>query len=397
MAAPKRKRRETFGQLDKRASGRYRARYADPTGAVTDTGRPVLYSAPHTFTTLTDARAWLAAERAKIERGEWESPDDAKARQEAADALKFYAYAIEHIDTRVNSRGDRLKPSTRANYRLLLEGPLKQFHDVPLHKITPADVRKWNSAQLETGHKTQTARAYLLLKSVLATAVADGHIAANPCQIKGAAKASTGKRIEPPTDAELHIITATIDPRLTLMVEVAAWGGLRWGELTELRRGDLTFQGDTVVLAIARAVTYTKADGFTIGPPKSVAGIRDVALPHTLTAPLRAHLATLDPRDETLLFPAMKDPTEHFNAGSFSKFWRAAREAAGRPDMPFHALRHYGLTRYAMAGATTRELLDRAGHNDITTALRYQHAAGRDAELAARMIDAVPPTTRSEQ
>ncbi len=381
----KRKRRETFGQIDKRESGRYRARYVGPDGE--------RHNAPHTFDTLTDARAWLTARRVEITRGEWESPADAQARRDAADALLFDAYAREHVETRTNSRGETLKPRTRGEYLRLLDGPLKAFQATPLHKITAADVRRWNSDQLATGHKTQTARAYLLLKSVLATAVADGHLTVNPCQIKGAAKASTGKPVDPPTDAELAILTATIDPRLSLMVEVAAWGGLRWGELTELRRGDIAMQGEMVTVAIARAVTYTKAEGYTIGAPKSLAGIRTVSLPPSLTGPVRAQLATIGRTDDALLFGSLSDPTRHFSAGSFAQYWRPAREAAGRPDMPFHALRHYGATRYAMAGATTRELLARMGHNDIATALRYQHEAGRDAELSARMTTAASAAT----
>lgn len=378
MAEKKRKRRETFGQIEKLPSGRYRARYRGPDGE--------RHNAPHTFDTLTDARAWLTERRLEIQRGEWRSPAEVKAAELAADALKFDAYAREHIETRTNSRGEPLKPRTRAEYLRLLDGPLKSFRGRPLHKITAADVRRWNADQLATGRKTQTSRAYLLLKSVLATAVQDGHLTTNPCQIKGAAKASTGREVTPPTDAELHIITATIDTRLRLMVEVAAWGGLRWGELTELRRGDVAFQGETATLAIARAVTYTKTDGYVVGPPKSIAGIRTVALPSSLTADLRARLAKLDPRDDALVFGSLSDPSKHFSAGSFAQYWRPARAAADRDDMPFHALRHYGLTRYAMAGATTRELMARAGHNDITTALRYQHEAGRDAELAARMM-----------
>ena len=379
MAEKRRKRRETFGQLDKLPSGRYRARYIGPDGE--------RHNAPTTFDTLTDGRAWLSARRVEIQRGEWISPAAALAAALAADALLFDTYAHEYIETRTTARG-KIKPTTRAGYLRLLDGPLRTFHATPLHKITPAAVRRWNADQLDTGHKTQTARAYQLLKAVLSHAVADGHLPANPCQIKGAAKLSTGRRVDPPTDAELAIILATIDKRLSLMVEVAAWGGLRWGELTELRRGDIAIQGETVTLAVTRAVAHTKADGYVIGAPKSVAGIRTIALPPTLTAALRAHLAKIDPRDDALLFSALSDRTRHLASGAFAEHWKAAREAAGRADLPFHALRHYGLTRYAMTGATTRELLARAGHSDLTTAMRYQHEAGRDAELAARMTTA---------
>lgn len=402
--AKNRQRPESWGGVRKLPSGRYRATYEDPTGKLTEKGWPVRHAAPHTFDTKDDARAWLAARRIEIQRGEWKSPDEVQEAERAAEARVFEAYAEDHIDTRVNSRGELLKPSTRSEYKRLLAGPLKPFHGRPLHKITSDEVRKWNAAGIKSGRKTQTARAYLLLKSVMATAVDEGIIVSNPCQVKGAARASTGKSVEPPTDAELAIITATIGrylkpgvaaseataariaPILSLLVEVAAWGGLRWGEISELRRGDVTYDGDTAVLAIARAVAYTKEDGYVVGSPKSIAGVRSVSLPPSLTPPLRARLTQVAPQDDALIFPALSDASKHMSAGSFAQYFRAAREAAGRGDMPFHALRHFGLTKYAIAGATTKELMRRAGHNDVTTAMRYQHEAGRDADLARRMV-----------
>jgi integrase len=53
--------------------------------------------------------------------------------------------------------------------------------------------------------------------------------------------------------------------------------------------------------------------------------------------------------------------------------------------MPWHALRHFGLTAYAQTGATLAEIQARAGHSTVHAAMRYQHAADRDAELAVRM------------
>lgn len=364
-----RKRRETFGAVRQLKSGRFQASYLGPDG--------MRRNAPKTFGGIEDAQTWLAAQRTDISRGVW--------RDQKSETRGFADYAREHINTRTNTRGEVLKPRTRDEYLRLLDGPLSEFHASTLASITPEHVRRWYREQLDSGKVTQAGHAYRLLKSITATAVADGYLTSNPCQIRGAAKASTGRQISPPTDAELAIILATIDPRLSLLVEIAAWGGLRWGELTELRRGDVLFNGDQASLAITRAVTYTKSTGFVVGRPKSFAGVRTVALPTALTAPLRARLATLAPTDEALLFPSLKDPDTHLSAGTFAQFWRPARALAGRPDMPFHALRHFGATRYAMAGATAKELMRRMGHNDVAVAMRYQHDAGRDAELVARM------------
>lgn len=369
--AQKRKRRETFGALRKLPSGRYQASYLGPDGK--------RYAAPQTFDNMGDGRAWLSRKRLEISDDDWRAP-----RQDGP--VTFDAYAREHIDTRTNARGERLKPRTRDEYLRLLDGPLTEFRESLLTAITPEQVRRWYSDQERTGKRTQASRAYRLLKSVMATAIADGYVKSNPCQIRGATKAATGKDVTPPTDAELAIIVATIDPRLSLLVEIAAWGGLRWGEITELRRGDVMLS-DHAILSVTRAVTYTKSEGYTVGLPKSFAGIRTVALPVSLAAPLRGRLDAIDTRDDALIFPSLSDPTKHLSSGAFALYWRRARAAAGRSDMPFHALRHFGATRYAMAGATAKELMRRMGHNDVVVAMRYQHDAGRDAELVRRMTD----------
>ena len=66
-----------------------------------------------------------------------------------------------------------LKPRTRALYQRLLERfLLPEFEHVALRDITPAVVRVWH-AGLDPHRPTQRAHAYALLRSILATAVAD--------------------------------------------------------------------------------------------------------------------------------------------------------------------------------------------------------------------------------
>lgn len=341
------------------------------------------------FDNRQDAQGWLDQESARTSRGTID-PDRLKP---AFVPMTFRQFADAYVNTRRHPRnGAQIKPSTIAGYQRLIDTRMKPFHGLDLADVTPDLVRSWYSDETATGRLTQAARAYGLLRAILGQAVEDGRLARNPASIRGASKARTGKNVNPPTDAELAIITATIDHRFALMIEVAAWGALRYGELTELRHADVEFSAlrddALAVVHVTRAVTQPTSGGFVVGTPKSNAGVRSVALPSMLTPSLRRHLATLPLGEDALLWPSTKNPSEHLSNGAFYGFWIAAREAAGRADMPFHALRHYGLTRYAQAGATTKDLMSRAGHSDVTTAMRYQHAAAeRDAELAARMSE----------
>src|ERR1700731_2728213 len=68
---------------------------------------------------------------------------------------------------------------------------------------------------------------------------------------------------------------------------------------------------------------------------------------------------------------------------SLSRVWSMARQEIGRPDLHFHDLRLSGLTWAAATGASTAELMLRAGHKSPAAALRYQHATeDRDRVLA---------------
>jgi len=371
-----RKRREAFGALRQRASGRYQASYVDPQGN--------RQFAPHTFDNMTDARAWLRRQRIALDDGTWTDPQTPRTGH------TFREYATEWLDTRVNRRGEHLRPRTRVEYERLIDGPLEDLGALTLKGISPDRVRRWYTDQIASGRQTQTARAYSLLKSVLSTALQDGLISSNPCMIRGAANASSGRKITPPTSAELNAIANAITPRYKAAVMLAAWAALRYGELTELRRKDIRTVGDddpTLVVSIERAVTHTTGRGYIVGATKSAAGVRAVSIPPHVNGIIEEHLSRYTaPGAESLLFPA-SDGVTHLAESSFVKHWYPSRAAAGRADLPFHALRHYGATKFAQTGATLKEIQERLGHSTVVAAMKYQHAAGRDAELARLMSE----------
>ncbi|WP_168627353.1 site-specific integrase [Cryobacterium sp. BB307] len=374
--------RNAWGKIRLLPSGRYQASHIGPDGE--------RHTAPMTYSAKVDAQAWLAAQHTLIAQGNW-SPAAVLAAQATQKAQTLQDYAERWLRERTNSRGERLRPATIHEYRRLIAGPLAPLAPRLLADITPAVVRTWRTDLLDTGRKTQTSRAYGLLNAIMGTAVSDGLIALNPCTIKGGQSTNTGRKVLPPTDAELDTILDTITPRFRALVLVAAWGGLRYGEATELRRKDVTITRDDsgevslIRVRVDRAVTHTSDAGFQVGPPKSEAGIRTVALPPHTNGELLAHLEEHTGRfPDSLLFPAA-DGSSHLGQSTFTKHWYPARRAAGREDMPFHALRHYAGTRYAQTGASLRETMTRLGHSSTSAAMRYQHATGRDDELAARM------------
>jgi integrase len=352
------RRKSAFGNVRKLPSGRWQARYETPDEKS--------HSAPTTFDTKLDAQAWLATVRADLVRGSWLPPDH---------ATTFGEYAQTWLDHRT------LKPRTRDHYGKLLGAHiLPTFAGLPIRRVTPAAVREWH-ANTALSTPTIRAHAYMLLKTICATAVADDLLPANPCRIRGAGQAKRVSRTEPAALDELATLVEAMPQRYRLMVLLAAWCGLRFGELTELRGKDVDTKAG--VLKIRRAVVWV--DGKPIvGKPKSDAGSRDVAIPPHLLPAVREHLLAVGAGKDGLLFPAATDPSGHMRPATLYKVFYPAREAAGRPDLRFHDLRHTGAVLAAATGATLAELMARLGHSTPGAALRYQHAAkGRDAEIAA--------------
>jgi integrase len=363
--------RRYFGNIRKLPSGRYQASYRGPDGA--------RHLAPQTFDTRTYADAWLFRVRTDIQRGQWEPPNATRVPDRPSEGEgRFGAYAAGWL------AGRDLSPATRKLYRIILDTHvLPAFEDVPLIAITPAMVRDWHAKLRTRTGPTQRARAYSLLRTILGTAVADDVIPVNPCRIRGAGVAKTARDIRPASMGELEALAAAMPPRYKLMVLLAAWCALRFGELAELRRADIDVTHG--VVRVNRGVVRTD-DGVVVKGPKSEAGKRDVHIPPHLTPAVADHLAGMPARQDALLFPAVHGG--HLSPATLRRPFHRAREAAGRPDLRFHDLRHTGAVLAAATGATLAELMARLGHSTVSAAMRYQHAAAdRDKVIAAALSE----------
>lgn len=364
MAGRRKPAKRTFGNIRELPSGRWQARYTDPGG--------VKHKAPVTFDAKIDAEAWLVRQREAIVSKTWMTPVPEAV---SVPPVAFGDYARSWLATR------RLAQTTRDHYAQLLRDHIEPaFGAFVIGEITPVSVRAWH-AGLTTG-PTAKAHAYGLLRTILATAVADDIIPANPCRVRGAGQARRAKQIAPASLGELETIAATVPDRYRLLILMAAWCALRFGEATELRRADIDVKAG--VVHVRRGVTR-KTGGRVIGDPKSEAGKRTVAIPPHLMPAVKDHLrAHVGAGQDALVFRAAGGG--HLAPASLYRVFYPAREAAGRPDLRFHDLRHTGATLAAVSGATLAELMARLGHSTPAAAMRYQHAAqDRDKAIAAAL------------
>ena len=362
-----------FGKIQKLPSGNHRASFIGPDGT--------RVFAPMTFPTEADADTWLATQRTDLVRGTW------KAHEVGAVTLTDYAGAW------LASRGD-LKPRTRALYLSLLD-----HHILPtlgphrLRDLTPTTVRDWHTKLGSSTGPTARAQSYRLLRTLCNQAVRDGELETNPCQIRKAGTVATPER-PAPTLAQIHALADKVPARYQAMVLVAAYGGLRFGELTALTRTDLTIPDDGLPTVTVRRAMHRINGTWITGTPKSDAGRRTVALPGFLAPILTNHLAThVGPTDTDLVFATRSG--QPLARSNWTATFGRARTDLHLDNVHFHDLRHAAATLAVQTGATLKDTMARLGHSSPRAALLYQHAASDRDHAIARALDQAAQAART--
>ena len=273
--------RRRFGTVRRIASGRFQASFVGPDGQ--------RRNAPETFATKGDAGRWLAMTESAMIRGTWTDPERGK--------VSLQDYGQRWIEQRPG-----LRPRTVDLYRWLFGRYLRtQLGRTRLIDLDPQQVRQWRHELLSGGvSESMAAKAYRLLRAVLNTAVEDGLIAKNPCQIRGAGTESPAER--PTISASQAIDLADRMPeQYRLLVLLAVFASLRWVEVTALRRSDIDLERGTVT--VRGALSERSSGEMVLGPPKSAAGLRTVMLPAPVVEQLRAHLdAYVGHHDQAWIF-----------------------------------------------------------------------------------------------
>src|SRR5690606_36268695 len=195
--------------------------------------------------------------------------------------------------------------------------------------------------------------------------------------IPGAGSTKTRERKIATADQIAQLITTISPERYRVAVVLAAWCGLRRGEVCGLRVEDVDLKNG-VVWVLKNRVELLESSQAYDKDPKTDAGKRDVNVPpHVLTF-LKIHA---EQWAGTEYFFVGRDGNRMRGNAVYQAF-RRARAKVGL-DIAFHDLRHTGQSLAAAAGATLADLKKRLGHSSTGAAMRYLHALeGRDAEVA---------------
>jgi integrase len=238
--------------------------------------------------------------------------------------------------------------------------------------------------------QTMAAKAYRLLRAILMTAVKEDELMrVNPCRIPGADQERATER-PVLTVAQVFALAEWVPRRFRALILLTTFACLRWGEVTALQRCDVDTDAGTV--RVRQAFVEHRGTGLVLGPPKSRAGLRTVAIPSAVPPALRTHFYDhVEVEPDAFVFTG--EAGRLIWRGSFNKLvkWSEAVDAIGAAGLHFHDLRHTGNTLASRApGASLRDLMARMGHDSPRAALIYQHTNSQaDRGIADALSEAV--------
>lgn len=379
MAQGKKKRR-SFGAIRKLASGKYQASYQDSFGN--------RFTAPKTFKNFEQADLFLAQKKVDIEKSVHIDPRKSN--------ITLEQWWLEYKE----SKQTKWRETTKDSYDHTAKYLLAKYPEIYLGKmllrdITPYAVLRWwscvqratqeqaktrklaknpsaeilNTAEYAKAGAIRASQCYGLLRQLFIAAVRAEIIYKNPVDIEGARKVERPERI-PATDKQVIELALLMPERYRAAVRVAAYSGLRQGELFALERKD--YDQATKTLTVNKSKYEIKGQ-IKIGLPKTDNSSRPVALPPKIAAELEQHLKLYTEQNPTALIFA-DDKGKILARPILWYLWDKARKQLNLDYLHWHDLRHTGQFAAARAGANTRELMQRAGHKDHRASMIYTHA-----------------------
>lgn len=309
----------------------------------------------------------------------------------------------EVADQWLRSIEGRRKAKTLVGYEQLLDLHVRPaFGNWRVGSITYADVDVFVRTIEDRGRKPSTVRnAFFVLKMVLDFAIKDGRIRVNPCA-GVELPASRSPEMLFLTATEVRGLAQTVDqqvarkwrspeseiPAYGLLVEFAAFTGLRAGEIAALRTANLDLRAAT--LFVARSPSLVRGRWIE-GEPKTKAGRRSVFINQALCDRLREHLGDRLLDRERYVFPGRDNGP--LNYGSFYSLYFRPAVIAALPahlhSLRFHDLRHTYASLLVEQGAHPKEMAELLGHASVQITLdRYSHVMPRLTLAFAERLDA---------
>jgi len=349
---------------------RYKVYWYDPSGS----------QRSKTFVKSEDARRFERTVEVRKDEGSYVDPNLGKI-------------TVEQLAERfMTTAGARLRPASRTLYAAQLRAYiLPKLGSRRLSTLGKADVRTFESELIAEGKGMPTVAAvHRLLHRLFAFAMEEDRIGRNPADLRREERPKSEPRKARFLDeAEVEKVAAEVPERYRALVWTLAVGGLRIGEATALRVGDIDLKAGTI--RVHRNAPEVGGHKLLDQPTKTARGVRTVDLPASLSAMLADHLNHFGNRfdSDSLVFTGERGSAVLQSSFRKNVFGRAVERAGIERAPRVHDLRHTAASFMGRAGYTLLEAAEQLGHSATSMTERYSHVFPDARQEKVSRLDAL--------
>ena len=261
--------------------------------------------------------------------------------------------AIErYIDLKTNV----LSPSTIRSYRLMQKSKFPLIGNIKLNRLTNEQIQSEINQESANYSPKYIRNIYGLLTAAL-------EMFAPNFPVHVSYPENRQKEIVIPTAAEIsHILELCTNISMTLAIMLAAYLGLRRGEISGLKVSDIDLQKNTI--HICRSVVLSPEKEWIEKVPKTKSGRRTLSIPDILR----------DTLEYAVKGKTQTDAVVALSPSQISDNFQTLAKNADIPQVTFHALRHYNASFMLASGIPNKYAMQRMGHATENMLQRvYQH------------------------
>lgn len=326
-----------------------------------------------------------------------------KLANEAKGRMRSKAPTVqEAIEWHIDALGGNVEPGTARDYRSFLRRHFESIKGIPLDQLTSTHVRNWFDA-IPLAPKSKK-NVHALLSAALRTELKrkdrDPWIKSNVAE--GIRTPKSTKKTRDPVFLSKDELQALIDALpaevYRRMIDLKAYTGLRFGEITALRRSHVRFVRGRYLVDVREAWKRHagKEAGQPLGAPKTQKGTRTVTLGKAAAERFKPWLENIE--GDNLIFTVPSTGTQ-ITSSYFSRIiWRPtidklmAPEDKSKPKLHArptpHDMRHTHASMLIEAGVDLPTIQERLGHESITTTIgTYGHLRFEADANAADALD----------
>jgi integrase len=327
------------------------------------------------FATQGPAEAWVTTQVAALANGTYIDPKHRKTTLRS-----FYREWSEHQLWEAN---------TRRAMDLAVNGAT--FADMPLSELRSSHVQAWVKSMQDKGLAPGTIKTrFTNVRGVLRAAVRDRVLSADVGQgVKLPRQRKAAAAMVIPSAQEVGKVLGSADERFAALIALAAFAGMRAGEVAALKVSDVDFLKREV--HVRRQAQRVK--GMVEYRPPKYGSERTVYAPEGLINMLSEHVRVFRPGEDPdrWLFPG--DGEDSLYPAQVYYRWDCARDMAS-VEFRLHDLRHFYASGLIAAGCDPVTVQRAMGHHSAAFTLStYSHlwpdAADRTREAAAGLFKQV--------